>query len=585
MAPLRLHSLAPAAHAGKAKLGGPSYPADYAAASGVLLLAAASGRATPTEPTGSSCGARALRRDPGGPCNPADHAAFGGKAYAAPGAGANAPAAAAGGAKPGGPSSPATGRAPGGPCSPASGGDALLAVDPGGATSSEPDGSSGGARALRRELGGPRKPATGHAAFGGDASADAPVPNDLGRPTRAERRAARWRTLRSTWTGGDSDVPIGQVKRRLRAAAQADRRPGRENAKSLPARPQPTPGSVPPASPAPTARQPTTGDAELDRNIEQMRKTVWQLKGQTKRVDREMERLVATLERHRKSRYEEGESGAAGAATGMPPPASQPTSASQPTPAAQPQPARGRCSPAAATLSACSQRATWPSRRRCSTPLERSPPAVHPQAINVPVPDDLLKEAAPAAPTKVGSTLASWQDKKANIVDSKVECGQTKKSAHQFACPEAGNSGQNANSALPQSLGEGSAGKMPAPERSPQDRPSLANHYMRPSGQQHLEGAACGKTTVSLEIPGDSDVPLSPSSCTERVTNATGGARLVEAAMPQSICLPRRRVSSKPGGSTSPRTRPRTTPTSTKTIKVVSNMSRRLLSTVPMPQH
>ena len=77
MAPLRLHSLALAAHAGEAKLGGPSYPADYAAPSGALaaprgvpaaslssalLLAVVPGGATSSEPAGSSCGARALPR-------------------------------------------------------------------------------------------------------------------------------------------------------------------------------------------------------------------------------------------------------------------------------------------------------------------------------------------------------------------------------------------------------------------------------------------------------------------------------------------------------------------------------------------
>ena len=46
------------------------------------------------------------------------------------------------------------------------------------------------------------------------------------------------------------------------------------------------------------------------------------------------------------------------------------------------------------------------------------------------------------------------------------ECAQTSQNGYIFTCPEPGNAVQHVNFALPNFLGEGGAGKMPAPKRS-----------------------------------------------------------------------------------------------------------------------
>ena len=46
------------------------------------------------------------------------------------------------------------------------------------------------------------------------------------------------------------------------------------------------------------------------------------------------------------------------------------------------------------------------------------------------------------------------------------ECGQTTQNGYIFTCPEPGNAVQHVNFTLPNFLGEGGAGKMPAPKRS-----------------------------------------------------------------------------------------------------------------------
>ena len=197
------------------------------------------------------------------------------------------------------------------------------------------------------------------AALGGDASSSTPASDDAGRPSRAERRAARWNSLRSQWSGnGSSDAPnLNQGRRKQRADLQASRpQPGKESARSSPGRPKAPPGRGPlpeahssasssgdspprrsPAVPsASSARRPNTSDADLDSIIDRMRKMGWHLKGHARRVDRELELLVSNLQRHHQRQQ------APQPQTAAHPPALQPQPAAQPQalqrqPAAQPQ--------------------------------------------------------------------------------------------------------------------------------------------------------------------------------------------------------------------------------------------------------
>ena len=75
--------------------------------------------------------------------------------------------------------------------------------------------------------------------------------------------------------------------------------------------------------------------------------------------------------------------------------------------------------------------------------------------------------AAAAAVAATGDSLTSWHHTKTNIVDTRKECGQASQHGHKLTCPEPGNSGQHVNFTLPKSLGEGGAGNMSAPKRSP----------------------------------------------------------------------------------------------------------------------
>ena len=74
------------------------------------------------------------------------------------------------------------------------------------------------------------------------------------------------------------------------------------------------------------------------------------------------------------------------------------------------------------------------------------------------------RRAIPKSPRGriIGFKTPSWR---AEIVDSE-ECGQTSQNGYIFTCPEPGNAVQHVNFTLPNFLGEGGAGKMPAPNRS-----------------------------------------------------------------------------------------------------------------------